>query len=174
MDRTQTADFAITMKRPFNHRISHTCGLGDIVRQIERGTTIKLAPKNAYDKNLAADILPDRMTQPFDCKASDLKLMFAQGIPTPATVPMHARGSNPREVLRHANRTLGLALGEPEMELLVEAYSMDGQLQGILRNQSFSCGEFSDTALPVLSNKLRDLSFDFDFSHALHIWFFPK
>lgn len=41
---------------------------------------------------------------------------------------MRAKGSNPREVLRHANRMLGLALGEPEIELFVEAYSMDDSI----------------------------------------------
>lgn len=29
---------------------------------------------------------------------------------------MHSEGSNPRDVLRHANKTLGLALGEPEIK----------------------------------------------------------
>lgn len=82
-----------------------------------------------YDKNPAADLLHDRMTQKFNCKAPDLDLMFARGIPTPSeTIPMHVKGSNPREVLRHANRTLRLALGEPEIESLVEAYSMDGPI----------------------------------------------
>ena len=41
---------------------------------------------------------------------------------------MHAKGSNPREVLRHANRTLVLALNEPETELIVKAYPMDGPI----------------------------------------------
>lgn len=57
MDRLRTADLAITIKLMFsNHWTSHTCGLGDTVKLIERGIAIRLAPKNAYGKNLARNI----------------------------------------------------------------------------------------------------------------------
>ena len=113
----------------FNHRIAHTCGLGDTVKLVERGIDIRLAPKNACDNNLAARLLHDRRTQTFDCKAPNLDLIFARGIPTPSeTIPVRAKDSNPREVLRHANRMLGLALGEPEIELFVEACSTDDSI----------------------------------------------
>lgn len=69
------------------------------------------------------------MTQIFDCKAPNLDLIFARDIPTPLeTIPVRAKGSNLPELLRHANRMIGLALGGPEIELLVEAYSMSNPI----------------------------------------------
>ena len=100
-----------------------------MVRRIERGIVLKLVFKDSYNKDLAASLLHDRMTQTLSHKAPDLELMFAQNAPTPPQlIPMHAAGSDPRDVLRHANKTLGLALDSSEIDYLVEAYSMDGPI----------------------------------------------
>lgn len=85
--------------------------------------------KHTYDKNLAASLLHDRMTQTLSPEAPDLELMFAQNAPAPPQlVPMHAEGSDPRDALHEANKTLGLALDSSEIEYLVKAYSMDGPI----------------------------------------------
>ena len=100
-----------------------------MVRRIERGIVLKLVFKDTYNKDLAANLLHDRMTQTLSHKAPDLELMFAQNAPAPPQlIPMHVAGSNPRDVLRHANKTLGLALDSSEIDYLVEAYSMDGPI----------------------------------------------
>lgn len=108
--------------------IAQVCGLGHAVKRIERGTVIDIISNgNPYDKNLAASLLHDRMTQTLSTKAPDLELMFAQHEPAPLQhIPMHAEGKDPRDALRDANRTLGLALDESEIEYLVEAYALDG------------------------------------------------
>lgn len=100
-----------------------------MIRRIERGIVFKLLFKTTYDKNLAAGLLHDRMTQILSQEAPDLELMFAQNVPAPPQlIPMHAEGSDPRDVLRQANKSLGLALDSSEIDYLVEAYSMDGQI----------------------------------------------
>ena len=85
--------------------------------------------RGTYDKALAASLLHDRMTQTLSHEAPDLELMFAQNAPAPPLlIPMHAEGSDPRDVLRQVNKTLGLALDSSEVDYLVEAYSMNGPI----------------------------------------------
>ena len=85
--------------------------------------------KQAYDKNLAASLLYDRMTQTLSHEAPDLELMFAEKAPAPPQlVPMHAEGGDPRAALHQANKTLGLALDSSEIDYLVKAYSMNGPI----------------------------------------------
>ena len=109
--------------------IAQVCGLGSIVRRIERGVVFQLVFKDKYDKSLAASLLHDRMTQTLSYEAPDLELMFAQNPPAPPLlIPMHAEGSDPRDVLRQVNKTLGLALDSSEVDYLVEAYSMTGPI----------------------------------------------
>ena len=100
-----------------------------MVRRVERGVLFKLMSKNTYDRSLAASLLHDRMTQTISREAPDLELMFAQNAPAPPQlIPMHTEGSDPRDVLYHANKSLGLALGSLEIDYLVEAYSMNGPI----------------------------------------------
>lgn len=108
--------------------IAQVCGLGHAVKRIERGTVIDIISNGKpYDKNLAASLLHDRMTQTLTSTTPNLELMFAQHEPAPLQhIPMHAEGKDPRDALRDANRTLGLALDESEIEYLVEAYALDG------------------------------------------------
>ena len=109
--------------------IALVCGLGSIVRRIERGIVFKLVCKEPYNKNLAASLLHDRMTQTLSHNTPNLELMFAQNAPaTPQLIPMHTEGSDPRDILRQVNKTLGLALDSSEVDYLVEAYSLDGPI----------------------------------------------
>ena len=100
-----------------------------MVRRVERGVLLKVVSTNTYDRNLAASLLHDRMTQTLSYEAPDPELMFAQNAPAPPQlIPMHTDDSDPRDVLRQANKSLGLALGSLEVDYLVEAYSMDGPI----------------------------------------------
>ena len=110
--------------------IAQVCGLGNVVRRIERGTIIKIVSKDTeYDKILAGSLLHDRMTQTLSVTAPNLELMFAQNAPAPPQlIPMHAEGSDPRDALRQANKNLGLALDATEIDYLVEAYAMSGPI----------------------------------------------
>lgn len=54
--------------------------------------------------------------------------MFAEGKPYPLeVVDLSAPGTTPIDVLRDHNKKWGLALDEPEMEYLVQAYSQIGR-----------------------------------------------
>jgi len=111
--------------------IARVCGLSHVVHRIERGTIITIIPKanNGYDKDLAAKSLHDRMTETLSSTAPDLEKMFAQSAPDPLQhIPMHAEGSNPRDALRKANKTLCLALDESEIDYLVKAYALNGPI----------------------------------------------
>lgn len=113
--------------------IAQVCGLGNAVRRIERGSVIKIISndkmKEEYDRKFAASLLHDRMTEAISATVPDLDLMFAQHVPAPLQyIHIHAGGSDPRDALREANKSLGLALGEEEIEYLVEAYKIGGPI----------------------------------------------
>lgn len=111
--------------------IAQVCRLSHVVHRIERGTIMVIIPEanKGYDKDLAAKLLHDRMTETLSTTAPDLEKMFAQSSPAPLQyIPMHAEGSDPRDALRKANKTLGLALDEGEIDYLVKAYALDGPI----------------------------------------------
>ena len=112
--------------------IAHNCGLRNVgnVQRIERGTIIRISHLgHQYDVSLAKDLLHDRMTQTLTKTHPDLELMFAQHTPAPVEyIRLNSEGSDPREVLRHANKQLGLALDEPEIDYLVQIYGSHGQV----------------------------------------------
>ncbi len=111
--------------------IAQVCGLSHVVYRIERGTIIVIIPKanEKYDKEPAVKLLHDRMTETLSSAAPDLEAMFAQSSPAPLQyIPMHAEGSDPRDALKKANKTLGLALDESEIDYLVKAYALDGSI----------------------------------------------
>ena len=75
-----------------------------------------------------ADELHDRMTQTLTTSPPDLAGMFAEHMPSPASlVPMH-ENADPRLALVEANKILGLALDASEIDYLVEAYAPGGLL----------------------------------------------
>ncbi|KAH0547814.1 hypothetical protein FGG08_000071 [Glutinoglossum americanum] len=106
--------------------IAHVCGLKGFVRQIERGMLISIT----FDRPLGneeipfLDLLHDRMTQTVSFTTPSLPILFMENAPQPAaTVPLHAPGVNPHEALQEANRSLGLALDNLEIDYLVQAFS---------------------------------------------------
>lgn len=110
--------------------IAHVCGLQLLgnVQRIERGTVIKVSHRGQrYNEKLAQDLLHDRMTQTLSQDSPNLELMFAQRVPAPVGyIRLNAGGSDPKQVLREANKTLGLALDEAEIDYLVRMYGPDG------------------------------------------------
>lgn len=112
--------------------IAHVCGLQDFgnVQRIERGTVIKISHHGQrYDKKLAEELLHDRMTQSFSRDVPDLELMFEQHTPAPLEyIYLNSEGSDPKKALREANRKMGLALDEPEIDYLAGVYGPGGSV----------------------------------------------
>ena len=110
--------------------IAHVCGLKHQVFRIERGTVIQIKhAMSQYDKELAAGLLHDRMTQKISPEGPDLHLMFKEYDPAPiVSIPIHANGLDPVEVLMEANKKMGLALDATEIDYLLKAFALDGLL----------------------------------------------
>ncbi len=108
--------------------IAHLCGIAAIKR-IERVITytIDLGPEtgppgrdSAFAPSIAARI-HDRMTQTVFGSLEELAVLFSRQAPRPmASVPVLARG---RTALVEANRTLGLALADDEIDYLVKNFT---------------------------------------------------
>ncbi|TKA29439.1 hypothetical protein B0A50_03451 [Salinomyces thailandicus] len=111
--------------------IAHVCGLERSVKRIERGIVFAVMfdqPPAVGELPTAADALHDRMTETLSTAQPDLDLMFAQLPPAPLErVQLLQGASSPKEALQAANRTLGLALDDSEMDYLIDAYT--NQLQ---------------------------------------------
>lgn len=110
--------------------ISHVCGLRQYVKRIERGIKIScLREKSQQFKPGFEDVLHDRMTQLLSQTEPDLHLMFSEGAPQPLeTIPLHGSDKSPKEVLQEANKRLGLALEQSEIDYLADAYGPNGPL----------------------------------------------
>lgn len=109
--------------------IVHVCGLERVVKRIERGMVIAVTMDKALQKGGIpfADVLHDRMTQTLSLEPPDLTVMFVEHAPAPSQmVPMHRKDNDPRHALQEANRQLGLALDQSEIDYLVDAYSLQG------------------------------------------------
>ena len=105
--------------------IAQVCGL-DVVKRIERGIKFSITSSNA---KLLEDALHDRMTQTLSKAAPELQLMFAQHTPAPLqSIPIHAEGTIPQEVLRQYNKFLGLALDDSDIDYLVDKFALDGPI----------------------------------------------
>ncbi len=110
--------------------IAHICGLTKI-RRIERAVAYWIEVDNARLRKPLMQLsagqvatlrarLHDRMTQVVFNTTDDLAALFSHHTPAPfTTVPVLAQG---RAALVEANRTLGLALAEDEIDYLVKAF----------------------------------------------------
>ncbi|MFM2398776.1 MAG: phosphoribosylformylglycinamidine synthase, partial [Pseudomonadota bacterium] len=112
--------------------IAHNCGAHS-VRRIERGCAYRLELKRGLlggaaklteaDRTAIAALLHDRMTEAVMPADFDPALLFAplQGKPM-ATVDVLGQGAT---ALQAANRSMGLALSEDEIEYLANAFGKD-------------------------------------------------
>ncbi|MFN0159762.1 MAG: phosphoribosylformylglycinamidine synthase [Burkholderiales bacterium] len=109
--------------------IAHACGLAK-VRRIERGTAWWFARGliGRYDAEERARItaaVHDRMTEAVYSSVDDAGRLFAHVAPPPlAAVPLGAQG---RAALVAADRAMGLALSEDEIDFLAENFARLGR-----------------------------------------------
>jgi phosphoribosylformylglycinamidine synthase len=110
--------------------IAHTCGLAR-VRRIERVIAYTIDPGEAGATMLASvrtaigARLHDRMTQVVLADLAACEVLFRHESPRPVTtVPVLAQG---RVALVEANRALGLALADDEIDYLVNAFTRLGR-----------------------------------------------
>ncbi|HEY5808555.1 MAG TPA: phosphoribosylformylglycinamidine synthase [Povalibacter sp.] len=107
--------------------IAHVCGL-DAVERIERGTAFWIGAKQALsreDLQSIAPLLHDRMTEAAFLSFDDAAQLFSHEQPRPLkTVPLLSQG---RKALEDANRTLGLALSDDEIDYLAASFGKLGR-----------------------------------------------
>ena len=102
--------------------IAHNCALHKI-RRIERGTQFQLALLQELDDEELSSIalhLHDRMTESAMRSVDDAASLFVEE-PARDLVRLDIR-NNPKEVLQHANREMGLALADDEIDYLIRHY----------------------------------------------------
>ncbi len=105
--------------------IAHNCGL-ERIHRIERGIAYRLRLKDGRvftDQERAAllPLLHDRMTETVLVNADEAVALFKTAAPTPLTTVDILSGG--REALVAANRSLGLALSDDEIDYLVESFA---------------------------------------------------
>ncbi|KAJ5992180.1 hypothetical protein N7451_007904 [Penicillium sp. IBT 35674x] len=110
--------------------IAHVCGLRQSVVRIERGLKISCLREGAQEyKDGYKDLLHDRMTQIISDEEPDLKLMFSEHATQPLkTISLQGGDKSPKQILQEANKELGLALDDSEIEYLAEAYGPNGAI----------------------------------------------
>ena len=110
--------------------IARHCGLEAAVRRIERGVvymvrTASGTPLDASDLNAIAPLVHDRMTQTVLHRFEDAARLFHEIAPAPlAGVDVIGGG---REALVRANRELGLALSDDEIDYLLDSFTAVGR-----------------------------------------------
>src|SRR5690606_37571340 len=113
--------------------IAHNCGLLGI-RRIERGIRYTITPArgllgskvlDAAQLATLADCLHDRMTETVVDVAFDGSPLFAS-LPGKPIQTIDVLGSG-QDALEHANRSLGLALSEDEIDYLEAAFKQLGR-----------------------------------------------
>jgi phosphoribosylformylglycinamidine synthase len=102
--------------------IARNCGLSAIKR-VERGIAWQLAGSVSDEKALRA-ALHDRMTESLLEKRDDASRLFARAEPRPLSRIDLRDG---KSALEAANRRLGLALADDEVEYLLESYAALGR-----------------------------------------------
>ncbi|MGW8310127.1 MAG: phosphoribosylformylglycinamidine synthase [Thiogranum sp.] len=109
--------------------IAHNCGLLN-VRRIERGICFNFILKAGAQLDGVAvaaihALVHDRMTESVLENAADAEQLFSHAEPAPlVTVDIMTGGG---EALRVANRDMGLALSEDEVDYLVESFGVLGR-----------------------------------------------
>jgi phosphoribosylformylglycinamidine synthase len=108
--------------------IAHICGL-DAVRRIERGVLFTVTRESGGfdDDELArmARLLHDRMTESVLFSIDEAEGLFARAEPQPLSLVDVLQGG--RDALVQADRELGLALSEDEIDYLLESFTSLGR-----------------------------------------------
>ncbi|HMI91398.1 MAG TPA: phosphoribosylformylglycinamidine synthase, partial [Polyangiales bacterium] len=103
--------------------IAHNCGLSRL-RRVERGVQYTIAGAIADERALLA-CLHDRMTESVLRSLAEAERSFAHSAPAPlVSVPVAQQG---RAALERANRELGLALSDDELDYLLQAFAALGR-----------------------------------------------
>ncbi|MBI5461419.1 MAG: phosphoribosylformylglycinamidine synthase [Gammaproteobacteria bacterium] len=105
--------------------IAHNCGLQRIHR-IERGIAYRLRLQGGrvctdHERSALLPLLHDRMTETVLTSADEAVTLFQTAAPAPLTTVDILGGG--RAALVEANRTLGLALSDDEIDYLVESFT---------------------------------------------------
>ena len=105
--------------------IAHNCGL-DRIHRIERGIAYRLRLKDGravtdHERARLLPLLHDRMTETVLAGAEEAVALFRTADPAPLTTVDVIRGG--RAALVEANRSLGLALSDDEIDYLVESFT---------------------------------------------------
>ena len=107
--------------------IAHNCGLGAVSR-LERGILYTFAISQAgkeLDSRRVSALIHDRMTEAVFSSLEEADALFVQHAPAPLrSVDILGGG---QDALRVANRDLGLALAEDEIDYLVENFQTLGR-----------------------------------------------
>jgi len=109
--------------------IARNCGL-DVVRRVERGVDWHAKVRGGAtlpreDREALAVLVHDRMTEAVLAGPDDARALFAQVDPRPlATIALTTQG---REALVRANRDLGLALADDEIDYLDASFRALGR-----------------------------------------------
>ena len=105
--------------------IAEVCGLSRVVKRIERGTIFKIKTSRSIgsEQEQLSKMLYDPMTQTCNAKLPTMEIMFGEGTPAPLRTIDNNRAS-----LQNANKELGLALDDSEIDYLISAYKAGGAL----------------------------------------------
>jgi phosphoribosylformylglycinamidine synthase len=107
--------------------IAHVCGLSG-VRRIERGTAYRVRAASKFSRTnlrqLAAPLY-DRMTEMPLWDLAEASRLFEHH--SPRSSARIALGADPRSALREADRRLGLALADDEIDYLAQGYAQLGR-----------------------------------------------
>ncbi len=155
--------------------IAHNCGLHKIHR-IERGIRydLRLARGAAPDEACFQALLPvlhDRMTESVLTRAEDAELLFERHEPAPCVAIDLLTGG--REALEAADRELGLALSDDEIDYLFESFGAlkrnptDVELMMFAQANSEHCRHKIFNASWVIDGRPRDATL-FDMIRASH------
>ena len=128
---TQLADFVVVPRpgtiSPWSSKatdIARNCGLSQVLR-LERGIHYRLSGVAAEQREAIAALLHDRMTQTVLASVEEARMLFAHAEPRPLQHVDVLGGG--RAALAAANRSMGLALAEDEIDYLVQSFAALGR-----------------------------------------------
>ncbi|MDQ6960639.1 MAG: phosphoribosylformylglycinamidine synthase, partial [Mariprofundaceae bacterium] len=105
--------------------IAGLCGLSELIRRLERGIAYRITGIRHDQHAAVALLLHDRMTETVLSDVRDLSQLFMHHKPQPLAMVDILSGG--REALEAANREMGLALTEDEVDYLLENFKRMGR-----------------------------------------------